>query len=101
MSIQGSLQTPAKIGGHSRTPQRGVPTKECPPNTQLSTPLRSLALIFLFALMPLARGAEPFDILIKGGTLYDGTGDKPRLAAVAIRGDRIAGVGDFKPETAV
>src|SRR5216117_1988082 len=37
-----------------------------------------------------------FDVIIRGGTVYDGTGAEPRQADVAIRGDRIAGVGDFK-----
>src|SRR4249919_3110947 len=37
-----------------------------------------------------------FDVLIRNGTVYDGTGAEPRQADVAIRGDRIAGVGDFK-----
>src|SRR5215217_2320073 len=37
-----------------------------------------------------------FDVIIKGGTIYDGSADEPRQADVAIRGDRIAGVGDFK-----
>ena len=37
-----------------------------------------------------------FDIIIKGGTVYDGTGAQPRHVDLAIRGDRIAGVGDFK-----
>ena len=37
-----------------------------------------------------------FDVIIRGGTVYDGTGAKARQADVAIRGDRIAGVGDFK-----
>ncbi|PZR72615.1 MAG: aminoacylase [Chthoniobacterales bacterium] len=43
-------------------------------------------------------GAEPsqdFDVIIRGGTVYDGTGSPGRVADVAIRGDRIAGVGDF------
>src|SRR5207247_1425690 len=34
--------------------------------------------------------------IIKGGTVYDGTGAQPRHVDLAIRGDRIAGVGDFK-----
>jgi N-acyl-D-amino-acid deacylase len=59
-----------------------------------------VAFLFLFALGPLAVGAEPpstgkFDVIIKGGTLYDGTGDKSRVTDVAVRGDRIVGVGDF------
>jgi N-acyl-D-amino-acid deacylase len=37
-----------------------------------------------------------FDVIIRNGTIYDGTGAEPRQADVAIRGDRIAGVGDFK-----
>jgi N-acyl-D-amino-acid deacylase len=37
-----------------------------------------------------------FDVIIRNGRIYDGTGAEPRQADVAIRGDRIAGVGDFK-----
>jgi N-acyl-D-amino-acid deacylase len=37
----------------------------------------------------------PFDVLIKGGTVYDGTGRAPRRADVAIKGDRIVAVGDL------
>ena len=37
-----------------------------------------------------------FDVIIRGGTVYDGTAAEPRQADVAIRGDRIAGIGDFK-----
>ncbi len=37
-----------------------------------------------------------FDVIIRGGTVYDGTGGELRQADVAIRGDRVAGVGDFK-----
>ena len=40
--------------------------------------------------------ADDFDVIVRGGTVYDGTGTKPRQADVAIRRDRIAGVGDFK-----
>jgi N-acyl-D-amino-acid deacylase len=36
-----------------------------------------------------------FDVVIRGGTVYDGTGAPGRRADVALRGDRIAGVGDF------
>jgi N-acyl-D-aspartate/D-glutamate deacylase len=44
---------------------------------------------------PSARDGN-FDVIIRNGTVYDGTGAEPRQADVAIRGDRIAGVGDFK-----
>jgi N-acyl-D-amino-acid deacylase len=41
-------------------------------------------------------GPADFDVIIKDGTLYDGTGAEPKQADVAIRGGRIAGIGDFK-----
>lgn len=37
-----------------------------------------------------------FDVLIKGGTVYDGTGGAPRQADIGIRGDRIVAVGNLK-----
>ena len=43
-----------------------------------------------------SRSAGDFDGIIRGGTVYDGSGAEPRQADVAIRGDRIAGIGDFK-----
>ena len=36
---------------------------------------------------------DPFDVLIKGGMVYDGTGQPPRRADVGIRGDRIVAIG--------
>jgi len=41
-------------------------------------------------------GPADFDIIIKDGTVYDGSGAEPKQADVAIRGDRIVGIGDFK-----
>ncbi len=41
-------------------------------------------------------GRADFDVIIRGGRVYDGTGAEPRQVDVAIRGDRIAGIGDFK-----
>jgi len=63
------------------------------------------ALLVSIALVPVAFGVEPpagdkFDVIIKGGTVYDGTGEKPRVIDVAIRGDRIAGLGTFSAEQA-
>ena len=40
-------------------------------------------------------GAD-FDVIIRNGTVYDGTGGEARRADVAIRGDRIVGIGDYK-----
>src|SRR6266480_1807334 len=43
-----------------------------------------------------APAPADFDVIIKDGTVYDGTGAEPKQVDVAIRGDRIAGIGDFK-----
>ena len=74
----------------------------------MTCPLRSFAaFLFLIAVTPFAQGEEkesapsaPFDVVIKGGMLYDGTGGKPRVTDVAIRGDRIAGLGNFPADRA-
>ena len=56
-------------------------------------------LTILFAVLAENRSPSPgtadFDVIIKGGTVYDGTGAEPKHADIAIRGDRIAGIGDF------
>ena len=39
--------------------------------------------------------AADADVLLKNGTIYDGTGGPSRLGDVAIRGDRIVAVGSF------
>jgi N-acyl-D-amino-acid deacylase len=53
----------------------------------------------LTLMLPLTAAGQtstaPFDVLIKGGTVYDGTGRAPRRADVAIKGDRIVAVGDL------
>ena len=43
---------------------------------------------------------QEFDVIIRNGTVYDGSGGEGRQADVALRGDRIAGVGNFKSATA-
>src|SRR5256714_7774874 len=61
------------------------------------------ALLISVALARLAGGVEPadkFDVVIKGGTVYDGTGEKPRVIDVAVRGDRIAALGNFSADQA-
>jgi N-acyl-D-amino-acid deacylase len=45
-------------------------------------------------------GAERYDVIIRGGTVYDGSGNAPRQADVALKGDRIAALGDLKDATA-
>jgi N-acyl-D-amino-acid deacylase len=42
---------------------------------------------------PRKEPAGPFDVLVRGGTLYDGSGGAARKADLGIRGGRIAAVG--------
>ncbi len=44
--------------------------------------------------------AMDYDVLIQGGTVYDGTGAPGRVADVALRGDRVVAVGDLSAATA-
>jgi N-acyl-D-amino-acid deacylase len=41
-----------------------------------------------------------FDVIVRGGNLYDGSGAAPRKVDLAIKGDRIAAIGDLKSATA-
>ncbi|HLZ70107.1 MAG TPA: D-aminoacylase [Dehalococcoidia bacterium] len=43
---------------------------------------------------------EPIDLVIRGGTVYDGSGAPGVAADVAVRGDRIAGVGVVRERAA-
>jgi N-acyl-D-amino-acid deacylase len=43
---------------------------------------------------------ENFDVIIRGGSVYDGSGAAPVQADVAINGDRIARIGDLSEATA-
>ncbi|MEY2547683.1 MAG: N-acyl-D-amino-acid deacylase, partial [Verrucomicrobiota bacterium] len=62
------------------------------------------ALLFSLALAPLVFAADTpadkFDVVIKGGTVYDGTGEKGRVIDVAMRGDRIVALGNFAADKA-
>jgi N-acyl-D-amino-acid deacylase len=47
-----------------------------------------------------AREEPQFDVIIRAGTVYDGTGEPGRRADVGIRGDQVAAVGDLTGATA-
>src|ERR1700730_14784158 len=63
---------------------------------RIAIPLKLLIAVLVTAAVPSLARAEEFDVIIKNGTVYDGTGSEPRNVDLAIRGDRIAGLGDFK-----
>ncbi len=52
-----------------------------------------IATAMLAAAMPACAAAAPsYDVVIRQGTIYDGTGGAPMVADVAIKGDRIAAI---------
>ena len=62
------------------------------------------ALTLALALLPAAaaerRRPPEFDVIIRGGTVYDGTGGPARRADVGLSGDRVAAVGDLSQAAA-
>lgn len=61
-------------------------------------------LLLLLALSGLAAACSPrvttdYDVIIRGGTVYDGLGGQPFMADIAINGDRIAVIGDLSDKT--
>jgi N-acyl-D-amino-acid deacylase len=75
----------------------------CPSATKLAIILMALACIGILSSLaddPPVRAADAFDVLIRGGTMYDGSGGAPRHADIGVRGDRIAAIGDLAKATA-
>jgi len=65
----------------------------------MKTKLQKLFAVVLVLAISLAASAQTqtqsFDVIIKGGTVYDGTGRAPVRADVAIKGDRIVAIGNL------
>ncbi len=55
-----------------------------------------LTLVLPWAATGQAPSSGDFDVLIKGGLVYDGTGGAPRRVDVAIKGDRIVAMGRLR-----
>src|SRR3546814_20935337 len=59
------------------------------------------AIVLLAAALLAGCAPQPaYDLLIRGGTIYDGSGAPPLVGDVAIRGDRIAYIGPRASGTA-
>jgi N-acyl-D-amino-acid deacylase len=54
-----------------------------------------LAVLALAGYPGAAQSADPYDLILRGGTIYDGSGGKPFTGDVALRGDRIVKVGSL------
>lgn len=72
------------------------------PSPSARRALRSLLLGAALVTVPALAAAanEPADVLIKGGTIYDGSDREPYVGDVALRGDRIVYVGKATKLTA-
>ncbi|HEY0771732.1 MAG TPA: hypothetical protein VGD31_15505, partial [Sphingobacteriaceae bacterium] len=53
----------------------------------------SAVVVLFIAFLPAPQ--QTFDVIIRGGTIYDGSGSPGFVADVAIQGDTIASVGDL------
>lgn len=58
------------------------------------------ALLMALLLAGCASPPESYDLILRNGTIYDGSGGPPTTGDVAIRGDSIAAVGDLRAATA-
>ena len=58
--------------------------------------LRHIGLFSLLLILAACQKEPDFDIIIRGGTIYDGTGGQPFTGDVAISGDTVAAIGDLK-----
>ena len=59
--------------------------------------MRQIACIpVLVAAMCLAAHTQQYDVIIRNGTVYDGSGGSPRIADLALKGDRIARIGRLR-----
>jgi N-acyl-D-amino-acid deacylase len=61
---------------------------------------RAMKCALIFSLMASGALAQGYDVIIRNGTVYDGGGGDARRVDVAIKGDRIAGLGDYSKASA-
>lgn len=61
--------------------------------------LHSLFFLFLILFFMLACKKQEFDVVVRGGTVYDGSGKPGQVADVGINADTIAFIGDLSAAT--
>jgi len=60
-----------------------------------------IAMVMSFRAVPIeADDRQPYDLILRGGTVFDGNGGPPFQADVGIRGDRIVAADDLSTATA-
>ena len=61
---------------------------------------RLLSVLAVATLAACGAGEADYDVIVRGGTIYDGSGGAPYAADLAIDGERIAVIGDLSEATA-
>lgn len=51
--------------------------------------------LLVAALLAAGCARQRYDLILRGGTIYDGSGGAPFVADLAVKGDRIAAIGDL------
>jgi N-acyl-D-amino-acid deacylase len=54
-----------------------------------------LAMLCLLAFLAPSHAAEEYDVILRRGTIYDGSGGKPFVGDIALRADRIVKIGSL------
>jgi N-acyl-D-amino-acid deacylase len=52
--------------------------------------------IILSCFLAACSSPTSYDVILRGGTVYDGSGDKPYAGDLAFIGDKIAAIGDIQ-----
>ncbi len=60
---------------------------------------RIFKMLFICTGLLLSSCSTKYDVVIAGGTVYDGLGGEPYVANVGINDGRIVKIGDFKPNS--
>src|SRR6184192_2554202 len=61
---------------------------------------RLFLILFLTSTIAFIARAQDFDVIIKNGAVYDGAGTEAQHVDLAIKGDRITGLGDYSKASA-
>jgi len=67
---------------------------------RLSKIMTRVSICFLFLVFAMNVHGQVFDVIIRGGTIYDGSGRPPVQADLAIVGDKIVKIGKLDPSQA-
>ena len=66
----------------------------------MRTPAKATLLFMLLLFLGLASCKPAYDVIIRNGTIYDGSGLPPYQADLAIKSDKIVAIGDLSKEKA-